>query len=71
MNSSIENRTRAAFGVALVVFVAISIATYTSAQRLGGEAAMLGVLGAMFWLTTRDQRARRRAETELRAAEVF
>ncbi len=86
MNSSIEKRTFAVFGVALAMLVAISVATYMHAGRLtagreqvagiqqvmlGGSVATLGLLGALCWLTARDMRARRRAEAALRVTEAF
>ena len=71
MKFSIEKRTCLAFGLALVLCVAISATTYTNVQRLGGEAVMLALLGGLTWLTVRGLRGQQRVEAELRAAEAF
>ncbi len=71
MNSTTKKSTFAALGGALIVFVALSIATSANPQRLAGDAAMAGLLGATYWLFTLNRRARRQTEAALRVAEAF
>src|SRR5438045_1472321 len=74
MNSSIEKKIVAGFGLALLVAAVLSVATYADQRRptvLLGSFSVVGTLGLLYSLTRLDLRARRHAEAGLRATDEF
>src|SRR5260370_29002169 len=74
MNSSIEKKIVAVFGLALLVAAVLSVSAYADHRRptvLLGSFSVVGMLGLLCWRTRLDMRARRHAEAALRATDEF